>query len=210
MPDQLLKGYDRFKDGYYADHKDDFIALADGQSPETCVIACCDSRVDVSLIFDMKPGDLFIVRNVANLAPPFDNDGRPKGTSSALEFAVTGLNVKQIVILGHTSCGGIKALMDRESDGGDTFVDQWMTIADKTKKEVIARGLPKNEQYTACEQGTIIQSLQNLMTFPWIAERVNEGSLSLHGMYYDLSDGALMCYEPDAAKFVPAGDLLKS
>jgi len=210
MPDQLLKGYDRFRDGYYAEHKDDFMALAEGQSPETCVIACCDSRVDVSLIFDMKPGELFIVRNVANLAPPYDNDGRPKGTSSALEFAVTGLHVKQIVILGHTKCGGIKALMDRETESKETFVDQWMTIADKTRKEVAARGLPKDEQYTACEQGTIIQSLENLMTFPWIAERVNARTLSLHGMYYDLSDGALMCYAQDEAKFLPADDILRS
>jgi len=201
MPEQLIAGYNRFRKGYFLDNKENILQLAEGQSPRTAVISCCDSRVDPTIIFNATPGELFIVRNVANLVPACDNNGTPKGTSSALEFAVTGLEVSSIVILGHARCGGIKALMDREGDSTETFVDQWMMMADKTRKEIIAKNLPAEEGYIACEQGTIVQSLENLMTFPWIAERVNAGTLTLHGWYYDLHSAELIIYDPESKSF---------
>ncbi len=192
MPEQLIAGYHRFRKGYFRQHQEKLTILAEGQSPDIAILSCCDSRVDPAIIFDTLPGKLFVIRNVANLVPQHDNDGRPKGTSSALEFAVTGLEVSHIVVLGHAQCGGIRALMDRKLDHGlDTFVDQWMTIADPVKKNILAQNLSKEEQYTACEKATITQSLQNLMTFPWINERVKQEKLTLHGWYYDLNTSDL-------------------
>lgn len=202
MPEQLIAGYKRFREGYFRQNEESLMSLAEGQSPDIAVLSCCDSRVDPTIVFDASPGDLFTIRNIANLVPEYENDGRPRGTSSALEFAVTELNVSHIVILGHAQCGGIRALMDRKSSNdASTFVDQWMMIAESVRQVILARKTSMEDRYTACEHATIVNSLQNLMTFPWIEERVRHGKLTLHGWYYDLNQGTLLCFDHETETF---------
>ncbi|MBF0136467.1 MAG: carbonic anhydrase [Magnetococcus sp. DMHC-1] len=194
MPTRLLDGYQRFLAGYFSKNREALLELARGQSPEVAIVACCDSRVDPAIIFDVAPGDVFVIRNVANLVPPFESEGRYHGTSAALEFAVTGLQVKHVVVLGHANCGGIKTLMSgKSSNWKSDFLDQWMFIAADAIEQVRQLGgnLSESERMHACEKAAAIHSRKNLMTFPWIRERVHKGTLSLHAWYYDLGNGSL-------------------
>ncbi len=205
MPDALIRGYRRFKDGYFKQHEEQLKQLARGQSPRIAMISCCDSRVDPGVVFDAEPGDLFVIRNVANLVPPNEPDGRYHGTSAALEFAVTGLEVSHVVVLGHAQCGGINSLLTRSHQyRSDSFIDDWMQIAEPVRLEIEActeLATPRQRQ-TACEQRAICLSLDNLMTFPWIRQRVTEGSLTLHGWYYDLETGSLQTWDQQADRWI--------
>ncbi len=195
MHKKLIQGYNRFRDGYYKQNRARLEQLADKQTPEVAMVSCCDSRVDPSILFDVEPGDIFVVRNVANLVPPFEIKGEYHGTSAALEFAVTCLKVKQIVILGHANCGGIRALMENDdSISSDGFIGNWMQIAASAKKEVLARSELKTaeQQIDACEKTAVSYSLENMMSYPWIRSRVEEGKLDLVGYYYDLRCGELV------------------
>lgn len=201
MIEKLIKGYERFRKGYFQDNREQLEKLALEQTPEIAMVSCCDSRVEPGILFDLKPGEIFAIRNVANLVPPYETKGDYHGTSAALQFAVTCLKVKQVVILGHANCGGIRALMEKDTDDtikddsieGEGFIDSWMDIAAPAKKEVLARNdLETPEQLTdACEKTAVSYSLQNLMTHPWIRERVEAGKLELVGYYYDLRSGEL-------------------
>jgi len=194
MLEKLMKGHQRFLDGYYKENRERLEALAQKQTPEIAMVSCCDSRVDPSILFDLEPGDIFVVRNVANLVPPFEIKGEYHGTSAALEFAVTGLMVKQIVILGHANCGGIRALVEENSDiQKDGFINNWIQIAADAKTEVLARSdlTTLEQQLDACEKTAIRYSMINLMTYPWIKDRVESGELELFGCYYDLHTGEL-------------------
>lgn len=189
MISDLKLGYDRFRKGYYKDKKDLIEQLAHGQKPKTAMVSCCDSRVDPGILFDAAPGELFIVRNVANLVPPYESGGEYHGTSAALEFAVNGLQVEQIVVLGHAQCGGIRALMESSPSLEEgSFISKWMQLASNAKNEVMARDdlSSPEEQIDACEQTAVMHSLNNLLTFPWIRERVINGNLRLTGCFYDL------------------------
>jgi len=195
MLKKLLKGYERFRNGYFLRNREQLEKLAQQQAPDVAMISCCDSRVDTGILFDAEPGEIFVIRNVANLIPPFELKGDYHGTSAALEFAVTCLKVKEIMVLGHANCGGIRALM--ENDGNikkDGFIDRWMQIAAPAKKEVLARNDLNNseEQIDACEKTAIRYSLRNLLTHPWIHERVEQGKLQLVGYYYELHNGQLI------------------
>jgi carbonic anhydrase len=195
MIEKLSKGYERFRNGYFQRNRERLEQLADKQTPEIAMISCCDSRVDPGILFDIEPGEIFVIRNVANLVPPFEIKGDYHGTSAALQFAVTCLQVKQVVVLGHANCGGIRALMENDSAiQSDGFIDSWMSLAAEAKKEVLAReDLKTTEQrIDACEKTAVGHSLNNLMTYPWISERVNAGSLCLEGCYYDLKNGELI------------------
>ncbi|MBT3203883.1 MAG: carbonic anhydrase [Gammaproteobacteria bacterium] len=195
MIEKLSKGYERFRQGYFQRNRSRLEQLAEKQTPEIAMISCCDSRVDPGILFDVEPGDLFVIRNVANLVPPFETRGDYHGTSAALEFAVTSLQVKQVVVLGHANCGGIRALMDNDSTiESDGFIDSWMNLAATAKKEVLARDDLKTaeQRIDACEKAAISHSLKNLMSYPWINQRVNSGSLELLGCYYDLRSGELI------------------
>lgn len=193
--DKLLAGYQRFREGYYQEHKEQLVKLAkEGQSPKIALISCSDSRVEPSVILDCEPGDLFVIRNVANLVPPCESDDSLHGTSAALEFAVTGLEVESIVVLGHTQCGGIKALMDTPtSHSAKTFIGKWMHQLEGVRNEINNDPSIDNKEarYSCCERKGIQQSLDNLMTFPWVKERVEKGTLQLHGWRYDLSSSEL-------------------
>jgi carbonic anhydrase len=192
----LLEGYARFRKGYWRRHQKRFSALArDGQSPPALVIACADSRVAPEMIFDVAPGEIFVVRNVSALVPPYAPDTGNHGTSAALEFAVTALNVRSIVVLGHSQCGGIRALMSGpDGDHGD-FIESWMAIAKTARQRVCdapdANGLSFDELCSRCETESIRVSLGNLMSFPWIASRVKAGQLNLAGLHFNVQNGTL-------------------
>ncbi|HYP63397.1 MAG TPA: carbonic anhydrase [Acidocella sp.] len=190
----LLAGYERFRNGYWREHEELYSSLArDGQSPPAMVIACADSRVAPEMIFDCAPGEIFVVRNVSALVPPYAPDDNKHGTSAALEFAVTSLNVRSIVVMGHSRCGGIRALMQPDGSHGD-FIESWMEIAKSARQRVCdAPDAPADfdAKCFACEQEAIRVSLSNLLTFPWIKERVQTGALTLSGIHFDVETGTL-------------------
>ncbi len=195
MLEKLVAGYARFRNGYFQRNRERLEALAQQQTPEVAMVSCCDSRVDPGILFDVEPGDIFVIRNVANLVPPYETRGDYHGTSAALEFAVTCLKVKQIIVLGHAHCGGIRALMEADSSlRADGFIDRWMQIAAPAKQEVLARDdLDTDEKkIDACEKTAVRYSLRNLITHPWIRSRVEAGKLDLVGCYYDLRSGELI------------------
>ncbi|GLS91910.1 carbonic anhydrase [Psychromonas marina] len=204
--DKLLAGYQRFREGYYQEHKEQLVKLAkEGQAPKIALISCSDSRVEPSVILDCDPGDLFVIRNVANLVPPCESNDSLHGTSAALEFAVTGLEVESIVVLGHTQCGGIKALMDTPaSNSSDTFIGKWMHQLESVRHEILCDESieDQDERYNCCERKGIKHSLENLMTFPWVKERVENGTLKLHGWRYDLSRSLLCEMDTETGEFI--------
>jgi carbonic anhydrase len=191
----LMEGYERFRAGYWREHAARFSTLArEGQSPPAMVIACADSRVTPEIIFDCAPGEIFVVRNVANLVPPYAPDTGNHGTSAALEFAVTALEVRSIVVLGHSGCGGIKALVGSHPGEGQDFIASWMQIAEPARRLVCdAPDAPTDDaaRCAACELASIRVSLENLTTFPWIASRVATQKLTLSGLHFNVETGSL-------------------
>ncbi|MEP9378567.1 carbonic anhydrase [Aquabacter sp. CN5-332] len=202
--DKLIEGYRRFRELAWPEHKALFETLAArGQKPETFVVACSDSRVDPQMIFNAGPGELFVVRNVANLVPPYQPDANYHGTSAALEFAVRVLEVKRIVVLGHAQCGGVSALLKGAPPGAQDFVAQWITIAEEARRQTLEADLPPDQQQYFCERCCVQLSLDNLSTFPWIAERVETGDLTLHGAYFGVATGRLELLEDGEFRAVP-------
>lgn len=203
---QFIEGFREFQQRYFAGETALFDRLRTGQTPTTVLIGCCDSRVDPAILTQCAPGEMFIIRNVANLVPPFEQGTTNQGVSAALQYAVTVLNVSRIVVLGHSHCGGIKALMDGTDgvENGD-FLGRWINIASHAKARVLQQmpDAEKSVQYQACELEAIRDSLVNLETFPWIKERLGTEALSLHGWYFDFEHGALLGYEPAAEQFIP-------
>lgn len=172
-------------------------SLASGQKPQALLIGCCDSRVDPALLTACAPGDLFILRNIANLVPPYAKSDDYHGVSSSIEYAVCYLNVSDIIILGHSQCGGIGALMSsaRGEIAGE-FIGKWVSIAEPAREKVLRElsDVSEEQQLRACEKEAILVSLKNLMSFPWVREKVSRGQLSLHGWYYNIGTGQLCCY----------------
>lgn len=201
--DKLLDGFKRFKKTYFGNDNELYASMKTGQPAKTLMVACCDSRVDPAILTDCDPGDLFTVRNVANLVPPCENDQHHHGTSSAIEFAVKGLGVENIIVMGHANCGGIKGLWESDDLNDSQFIHRWVSIAQDAKDWVKANhsGDSDAAQLRACEQRAVLVSLQNLLGFDFVRERVENGSLSLHGWYFDLQAGELLCYNPDSDKF---------
>lgn len=203
-PKQLIAGFQRFRERHFAVGETQFQDLTQfGQTPKALVVACCDSRVDPALVLDCAPGDLFVIRNVANLVPPAENQGHYHGTSAALEFGVRNLGVPHIIVLGHAQCGGIHALLEGGVTKDDSFIAEWMGIADAARKQIEQEyaGASDKMRHRACEQQAILVSLDNLMTFSWIRERVEQGRLTLHGWYFDIEGGELLGYNPAVRQF---------
>ncbi|WP_126453344.1 carbonic anhydrase [Sulfuriflexus mobilis] len=203
--DDLIAGYRRFRGGYYETNRDEFARLR--QSPKIAVVACCDSRVDPAVITDSTTGELFVIRNVANLVPPCEGQGERSwhGTSAALQFAVCDLAVEHLIVLGHARCGGIRALLEGQAHKHeDGFIASWMSIADEACERAMARDDLQtfDERAHACELDAIGISLANLKTFPWIRERVEQNSLQLHGWYYDMMTGDLLRLDEGEGGFV--------
>jgi len=192
MSDKLLAGYQRFKNGYFSENREKLRKLAQEQRPNYVLIACCDARMEPALIFDTEPGELFVIRNVANLVPPYEIEGSYHGTSAALEFAITVLEVPEIIVLGHSRCGGIRSLvLQSETMPKDTFIARWMSIVAPVAKLADPTKLDDHATFNYCEQAAVGYSLRNLMTYPWIRSRVEAGTLNLKGWHYNIFTGAL-------------------
>ena len=203
LPDRLLRGYASFRYGRFQTENQRYRALAEtGQDPGVLVIACCDSRAAPELIFDASPGEIFVVRNVANLVPPYAPDGEYHGTSAALEFAVMGLKVQDIVVMGHGRCGGIKAALADASQPlspGD-FIGKWISLLEKPVAECMCAGdTDPGARQQRLEHLSIVHSLANLRTFPCIQALEAAGRIRLHGAWFDIAVGELHVYDEETA-----------
>jgi carbonic anhydrase len=188
--DDLIAGYRRFRASTWPQERNRFEELTrHGQNPRALVIACSDSRTDPQMVFNAKPGELFVVRNVANLVPPYGPDEQPHGVSSAIEFAVRALKVKAIVVMGHAMCGGIDALLHGAPSEVSDFVGPWVRIAAPARER--AMQVAPEQRQTFCEHESVRLALANLMTFPWIRTAVEAGGLELHGSFFDIRSGIL-------------------
>jgi carbonic anhydrase len=208
--DQLLSGYQRFRDGDWAEQRARWEKLATGQSPHVMVIACSDSRVDPSQIFDVSPGEIFVVRNVANLVPPFETSVGYHGVSAAIEFAVTQLQVSEIVVMGHGACGGVRASLTHafqdEPRGQGGFIAEWMQLLSTERDRIEAELGQGPEAVRALEEACVRVSLANLRTFECVAEREAAGKLSLRGAYFAIKDGVLHLLDEETGRFAAAGN----
>ena len=205
----LIDGYRRFRETGWKRERDRWSELAEGQSPRVMVLSCADSRVDPAQIFDAKPGEMFVVRNVANLSPPFETEPGHHGVSAALEFAVTQLEVEEIVVMGHGSCGGCAAALTGQFDdaphGAGHFISEWVELLRDARDKV-------RERHPVIDSGAILDmeweavkvSLANLRTFPWIEERENDGRLALHGAHFSIAEGRLYVLDEAEGDFRPA------
>lgn len=204
MPEmkQLLKGYQSFSQEYFSEGNELQGELAQGQTPKVLVIACCDSRVDPAIILQASPGDLFTVRNVANIVPPYCNDNQHHGVSSAMEFAVKYLEVRHILVMGHSLCGGIQGLL-ADNLGDDDFIGNWVSILNDAKALAESKGKSPEDKQHLCELEGIKLSLKNLLGYSWVAERMTAGKLSLHGWHYNFQNGELLFYETENNVFKP-------
>ena len=206
--DRLLAGYQRFRVSDWEPRRERWASLRESQKPQIMIIACSDSRVDPAQIFDVDPGEIFVVRNVAALVPPFETSAGYHGVSAALEFAVQFLNVKEIVVLGHGMCGGCKAALTQEMHGTEPgeggFIADWIGMLDGVR-EPIARELGTTGRVAerAMEQAGVKVSLQNLRTFPCVRSKERSGQLRLRGAFFAISDGALHVLNEDSGDFAP-------
>lgn len=205
--ERLVDGFQRFQHQYYEQVPSLYRNLRDGQHPSTLLVGCCDSRVDLSMLLGCDPGDIFTVRNVANLVPPPDRDQGHHGVLAAIQFAVEPLAVSRIIVLGHAQCGGIRALMERPTRGDSEpdYLNRWMDIAEPARQRVLSQMLhaADAERRQACEQASILISLRNLEALPCVQRRLQAGDLTLHGWYFDLVAGALLAYSARADAFLP-------
>lgn len=200
--DKFLAGYRQFRETYFRDNESFIKELMDkGQKPKALMIACSDSRIDPSLKFGVEPGELFVVRNVANLVPPFDPDGHAHGTSAALEFAVRSLAIEHVIVMGHARCGGINALMNAPQAGD--FIAAWMSIAAPAREKALKTTREPAAAQRCCEQEAVRLSLRNLLTFPWVKDAVDAGHLKTHGWYFDLEVGRLSILNESTDTFEP-------
>lgn len=208
LPAYLVQRFHGWRATTYTENRAWYRRLAsDGQHPRAMVISCCDSRVHVTSIFGADEGEFFIHRNIANLVPPYNPDGEYHGTSAAVEYAVTGLGVAHIVVLGHSNCGGVKGCHDMcrghapELEKKSSFVGRWMDILRPGFERV--RALPEAEILTALEKQAVLTSLENLLTFPFVRAAVEDERLTLHGLWTDTGEGGLEQYDPSRGGFIP-------
>lgn len=209
----LLTGYQKFREHYYGDSNlvyEDLVRL--GQRPKILMVACSDSRVDPALVLNSQPGDLFMIRNVGNLIPPYEDDQAYHGTSAALEFGICVLGIRHIILFGHTQCGGIQSLLESPLDkpAQKNFITKWMELARPAHQAILDFHSTQSleEQTTLCGQYSLINSLKNLMTFPWINAKVQDGSLALHAWNFDLSKGKLEAFDTNENRFKDISTLL--
>ena len=206
---QLIEGYLRFRANDWEHERSRWSELAEGQSPRIMILSCADSRVDPAQIFDARPGEMFVVRNIAGLAPPYETTGGYHGVSAALEFAVTQLKVSEILVMGHGLCGGCAAALtgqfDNSEPGEGHFISDWVHMLDDASRTVRQRHETLDrEAYTDMEREAVKVSLANLRTFPWIAGREASGDLKLHGAHFSIAEGRLYVLDEAEDHFRPA------
>ncbi len=200
--DSLIEGFARYQKQYFAEDVHLYESLNTGQKPHTLVIGCCDSRVHPPALLGTQPGEMFVVRNVANLVPPYDEQNQHASVAAALEFAVHVLEVKRIMVLGHKNCGGIRGLMDGSATPKSALA-QWLNIANTAREAAqnIHRKNPAQNPYEICELTAILVSLNNLQTYPWLAAKVAQGEVQLEGWYFDMQAGSLLGYNTNTQQF---------
>jgi carbonic anhydrase len=209
---RLLRGYQKFHRQFFkSEQRDLYKGLVEkGQAPKIMMISCSDSRVDPATLFNYQPGEVFVVRNVANLVPPCENDGMHHGTSAALEFAVCTLEVEHVIVMGHTHCGGIQALLRNDPPNTSPnrgFITRWMDIAFDARDQAQRVTQDPVLQEKACCEYALQASLDNLKSFPWIMERVQQKKLQLHVWYFDLMTGHVAAFDEQTERFVPLEDV---
>jgi carbonic anhydrase len=205
---KLIDGYHRFRETGWKRERERWSELAEGQNPKVMVIACSDSRAEPAVIFDVNPGEIFVVRNVANLSPPFETAPGHHGVSAALEFAVTQLEVEEILVMGHGSCGGCAAALTGQFDdaehGEGHFIAEWVELLRQAREDVRRRHSELDEQaFLEMEWAAVKVCLANLRTFPWIAERERDGRLTLHGAHFSIAEGRLYMLDGAEVAFHP-------
>jgi len=206
--DRLIEGYRRFRTTDWAHERERWSDLAEGQSPRVMILSCADSRVDPAQIFDARPGEMFVVRNIAALAPPYETSRGFHGVSAALEFAVSQLEVSEILVMGHGLCGGCAAALTGEFEdtppGEGHFIADWVRMLDDARNRVRARHAELDrDAFLEMEREAVKVSLANLRTFPWIAEREAAGSLNLHGAHFSIAEGRLYVLDEAEENFRP-------
>jgi len=210
LPERLVSGYEAFLGGRFRHEQDRFHHLAEaGQTPRIMLIGCCDSRVSPEVIFDAELGELFVLRNIANLVPPYGPNDDLHGTSAALEFGVMSLEVEHIVVMGHAGCGGVGAFARGEAHAGyrrlspGDFIGKWISLIKPAAARIAPAGAPPDDYIERLALASIVQGLANLRTFPWIAEREQQGKLGLHGAYFGISGGFLLAFDEVSGRFEP-------
>jgi carbonic anhydrase len=206
----MVEGYFRFREHGWTPNRERWRSLREGQQPEVMVIACSDSRVDPTQIFDVAPGEVFVVRNVAALVPPFETTPGHHGVSAALEFAVQVLKVKEIVVMGHGMCGGCKAALTKELHGTERgqggFIADWIGLLDEARETIASRyGTEGRDAEREMELAAVRVSIENLMTFPCIRSKVGKGELRLRGAFFAISDGLLHIMDGETGEFAAVG-----
>ena len=205
---QLIEGYRRFRENDWAGERERWSELAEGQSPQVMILSCADSRVDPATIFNARPGEIFVARNIAGLAPPYETSSGFHGVSAALEFAVTQIEVGEILVMGHGLCGGCAASLtgqfDHTEPGEGHFIADWVRMLDGARDKVRARHAELDrEAFLDMEREAVKVSLANLRTFPWIAEREQVGTLKLHGAHFAIAEGRLYVLDEAEDSFDP-------
>lgn len=208
FPENLTDRFRRFHHRHFVPNADQYEELATyGQAPEVMLISCCDSRVDPETIFNAMPGELFVVRNVANLVPPYETGGKYHGVSTAIEFAVMNLRVKHLIVMGHSGCGGIKAALDQSAaiQTEAMFISRWMSMLDDARLRVVSahQMAPTAEKLKLLEMEGVKTSIKNLRTFPFITQAEDKGRLSLHGAYFEIATGTLSVLNHSRGEFFP-------
>jgi len=210
LPEELVARYRAWQGRRSPDEIARYAELAaKGQHPKAMIITCCDSRVLISEIFGEEPGDFFIHRNIANLVPPYEPDGEHHGTSATIEYAIIALEIEHLIVMGHHACGGVRGCHDMlaglapDLDTPTSFVGTWLRLLKPGFDTLAGRGLSYEQRIAVLEKEAVLVSLKNLMTFPFVAERVRSGSLELHGTWKDIREGTLEFYDAETDSFGP-------
>ena len=201
----FIAGFRGFQDSYFTSEKSLYSSLREGQNPKALVVACSDSRADPALVLGCKPGDIFVVRNVANLVPHREDAAEADAVTAALAYGVMHLGIEHVIVLGHSGCGGIAALLAHEKDETRDLISPWISLAGRALGRIrpLLEAGPESSARRACEQVSLLVSLRNLLSYPWIAQKVGRQELALHAWYFDLEQGELLGYFPASGGFEP-------
>ena len=201
----FIAGFRGFQDSYFTSEKSLYSSLREGQNPKGLVVACSDSRADPALVLGCKPGDIFVVRNVANLVPHREDAAEADAVTAALAYGVMHLGIEHVIVLGHSGCGGIAALLAHEKEETRDLISPWISLAGRALGRIrpLLEAGPESSARRACEQVSLLVSLRNLLSYPWIAQKVGRQELALHAWYFDLEQGELLGYFPASGGFEP-------